>query len=454
MAEATIELSFAKPRYVFAESCAVAANIENLSEAPLLLSDGAPFSPLTFSLRAERDRDPRYVLSERQMAESRARGILKESPPEKASYLRPGTKRRINADLAQLGQEPFLPGKYLVTASMPGNRGSIVSAPALLEVVPASIELLARSVSGPREKASTVYVHREASGARVIFHQLSSSGSLLHSVYYRAEQAGAAVGSIATSVDAVDIQAGRRLAWFEGSHIRSLEIWDRAITKPLSTCPEELPGCAVVNPGIQFIDGSALYVVSRQESNDTGLLLYRIVGSQWTKVGEGALGAANPEGLRLALEPDGRNLRFSWSARSRVWSRRFTLELRPVDSSPHAVADANASLRAWSADAALTGSAESGLIAHLGSRTVKLPAVPPGLAAAAIAATPKESLVAVQCGQLLLVCRPGQSEWVEVAAGLGTPVSYLDLFSIDGRRYFAQWVSRESGVRFALLPKA
>jgi hypothetical protein len=453
MAEATIELSFAKPRCVYGESCVAVANVENLSDAPLLMSDGAPLSPLRYTLRAEGDPGPRYVLSEREMEESRARGILKDSPPEKANYLQPRAKRRINSDLTRLGQEPFLPGKYSVTASMPGNSGNIVSAAAMLETVPASIELLARSVSGPREKASTVFVHREASGARVIFHQLSSSGSLLHSVYHRAAQAATAIGSVATSIDAVDIQAGRRVAWFEGPQLRSLEIWDRAITNEVSTCPEELPGCAVVNPGIQFGDGSALYVVSLQDSNDTGLLLYRIKGAQWTKAGEGVLGAGRPEGLRLALEPNGRDLRFSWSAGGRVWSRRFTLEAKPVDASPHSVADGNGSLKAWSADAALSGSAESGLTAHLGSHAVKLPPVPADIAAAAITHTPKDSLVVVQCGQALLVCRPGQSEWAEAAAGLGAPVSDLDVFSIDGRRYFAQWVSRESGVRFALLPK-
>ena len=452
MSLATITLSFANPRCIYGEGCSVDANIENLSGVPLLFSSGTPVSPLTYSLRTEGEQDPRYVLSERAMMESLARGILKESPPEKAVYLQPGAKRRIEADLTELGQEPFLPGKYSVTASMPGDAGSIVSRPAALEIVPTVLEVLARSVSMPREKASVVFVHREANGVRAIYHQLSKPGSLMHSVYYRVAQAGAEINSIATSTEAVDIQGGRRLAWIEGSLLRSLEIWDNQITKPLSTCPEELPGCVVVNPGIQFADGSAVFLLAREAPSDTALLLYRIRGSQWTREASGVLGAAAVGEPRLEVEAGGQTLRILWAAGNRVFSRRFTLGLQPVDQSPLAIVDGHGPLVAWNGDAAITGSPETGLTAHLGPRPVKLPVVPPGFTAAAIAHKADQSLVVIQCRGLLLISRPGQSEWKEAARGLGT-ISRLNVFSIDGRRYWAQWVEPGSGVHFALLPK-
>ena len=448
MAEASITLSFAKSRFLYGESCPVAATVDNTGARPLLLWDQAPIAPLTYSLRSEGEADPRYVLSERAWMESRARGILKEGPPEKALYLQPGKNRRFKADLAELGQEPFLPGRYSVTASMPGNEGTLVSAPAAIEAVPAAIELLARSVSKPREKASTVFVHREADGTRGIYHQLSASGTLQHSVYHKAAQAGA-VSSIATSTDAMDLQAGRRIAWFEGPVLRSLEIWDDRVTKPLSTCPEELPGGVVVNPGIQFADGSACFMVAR----GAALSLYRIRGAQWTREGSAALGAEAPNALRLVWESQGERLRFLWAAASRLWSRRFTLALQPVEPQPVAVTEGQSPPAAWSVDTALYGSAESGFTARIGSRSVTLPPTPPGFRAAAIAPANANPPVAVQCGDTLQVWAAGSSEWREAATGVGV-ARHLEIFSVDGRRHFAQWIEPNSGVRFVLLPKA
>ncbi len=446
MAQATIALKLEKNRFVFGESCVALATIDNAGDQPLPLEKGVPVSPLIFSFRLDGNPEPRYILSERAWMESRSRGILKKQPLEKAAKLQPGKQKKLQTDLVELNPEPFLPGKYSVTASMEGNDGEISSAPVEIEVVPASIGLIARSVSRPRKRASTVFVHKEEDDKFTLYHQLSDSESLNHSIFYPAAKTGP-VTSIATAIDAVDIQGGRRIAWLEGNHLKSLEIWGSRITKPLSTCPLEIPQGELVNPGVQFADGSACFAVAA----GAALALYRVRRSEWTLEATGSLGAAQPEGLRLEVEAEGKTLRFLWASAGKLWSWRFSLGLQPIEGEPTEFAAGEGPLVAWNKDCAVRGTVKDGFSVYGGLLPIPLAPLPGESVGMAIGPG-LETPLAAQAGARLYFCVPGKGAWREVAKGV-KPIGSAEVFSVDGRRYFAQGIEPGAGVRFLLLPK-
>jgi hypothetical protein len=465
--------TFPKLRAVLpGESLLVESTFENRGSAPIQLPSSEGPSPLAYDLLSEKDRAVRYQVSE----DARDLRRTVDIPPPRIfppQTVEPGHSVQRQEDLAELHNEDFAPGKYLIRARYPEEGPpEATSALSPVTVLVPRIESFSSASCGNQKVLVTAYAHRRDDGG-VLLLQRESFADPREGVALRRIQleAGPPV-QVAITVDAVDAGNGRWFGWLRDGSFEAASGWGNRVFDRLRPVRIGAPDTILLSPGFQVDLGIGLF----------GFVLNANGAARLRTMRTSAAGAATAFETELAPQAI-RNVRWNYRAESgisvfwqdaegRVYRRSLDLQGRPIDVAP--VLTSGVAPLAW--DVAPLGGPELVTTVRMpdgryffrnlgtGSPEATSSRVPPTQLAElteGMPPNPKFAFCTTAAGTKIVMAGAGKiwstsigskgpSAWRQV--GDAAQPAYLHAFSPRGRTCWTEWFEIDIGLRRAPLP--
>jgi hypothetical protein len=238
------------------ESFPVESTFENHGAAPIQLPSSEGPSRFAYELLTEKDRSVRYEVSQNLRDMRRTTDIPPPRifPPE---TVEPAHKIQRQEDLAEMHNEDFAPGKYLIRTRYPfEGPPEAVSALSPFTVLVPHIESFSSAVCGRRHVLVTAYVHRREDGGVLIL-QREAYADPREGVALRRIQleAGPRV-QVAIAIDAVDAGNGRWFGWLRNGSFEAASGWGNRVFDRLKPVRVGPPETILLSPGFQVISAS------------------------------------------------------------------------------------------------------------------------------------------------------------------------------------------------------
>lgn len=465
-----LEVKPKQPRVLSGEALPVETTVHNRQSQPLATRGEMERSPYVYRLEPQTSDRPTYVLSEAQMAILLANAPTKLDAMPNGVTVPPGGQSARQDEIARYSPKPLLTGKYRLIALQEFPDGTVASPPSSVEIVSPTPVAFTAQPCPLLKQLVTAFAQKEQDGSLTILQRTTRSRRPVHSVYYRCGKAAQnQVPQMAVAVKVGTTPAmGHWLGVMAGS---SLEAWYcygnqvQVRTKPLHV---DLSGAKLLATGFESGDQRPIFLVY----GNGRIQAYQVNGSDLAPAWSFAVPFALPphvflrsrrahdvaEVTLVTLEESSGKVTASaltYRPPTGALEPRRTLgevpgaiaaaDLSPLSGADPTVAEDQLHL--------LTKPDEKGIIAyHLlpffgpAKEPKKIQGPVTKVDAWAISAMGRKLPVLAKAGERILLAQTGGSGWQAVASGAGA-ATMVQLYTLEGEDYYAEWLDPERGFR-------
>lgn len=455
------------------ESFPVESVFENRGTAPLELPNAQGPSPFAYDLLREKDQSVGYEVSQDLRDTRRGRDIAppNDVPPQTVA---PEHSLERMEDLAELHNQDFEPGKYLIRARYPyEGPPEAVSALAPFTVLVPRIESFSSEVCGSLKVLVTAYAHRREDGGVLILQREALTDPRENVAFRRVQLEPGPPVQVAVAVDAVNAGNGRWFGWLRDGAFEAAVGWGNRIIVRLKPLKVGSADTVLLTPGFQVDVGVGLFGLLVREGGVMRLKAVRTAAGGITPAFEVDLAGPEIRNVRWNYRA-GAGIAVFWrDAAGRVYRRSLDLQGKALDAAP--VATSSIAPLAW--DVAPLGppdlrtvvrmpngryffrnlGPDAGQAAPLRTAPPQLAQLPEGVPADAPFAfctteVGQTKLVTAGAGKLWSssVAEAGSSAWQQ--AGDAVQPLFLHAFAPRGRTCWVEWFEKDIGLRRAPLP--
>jgi len=464
--------TFPKQRAVLpGESFLVETSIENRDTVSASVANPTGPSPFAYELLLEKDRSVRYEVSQEERDSRRIRDLPppRDFPPHTLAV---GESQQRDDDLAEMHNEDFAPGKYLIKVTYPTESAPLVSALAPVTVLVPHVESLSSEVCGTRNVLVTAYAHRREDGGVLIMQREAFTDPRENIAFRRVQLDPGPPVQVAIAIDATNAGNGRWFGWLRAGTLEAAVGWgNRVILRPPPVRASSADAI-LLSPGFQVDVGVALFGIVENAAGGAKVKTMRASSTGVAPAFEMDLGAQGVRNVRWNLNLQNGIAVFWQDAEGRVFRRAFDMQGKPRDAAP--IATSGLVPIEWSVmplgnpDLRTIIRSQDGryFFRELGSgqenaarnSPVELLTLPEGAPA-----NPKFAFCTISSGSSAIVAAGGGTIWAtSVTGGSARPwqvvaraerPQYLHAFAPRDRTCWVEWLEADVGLRRAALPR-
>jgi hypothetical protein len=460
--------TFPKLRAVLpGESLFVDTVFENPGPGPVDVPNSEGPSPFAYDLLKAAGGAAAYEVSQDLRDTRRARDIAppQDRPPQ---ALAAGETLRREEDLAEMHNEDFAPGKYLLRARVPyEGPATSTSASSPFTVLVPRVESFSSGVCGNRKVLSTVYAHRREDGGVLILQRESLTDPREGVAFRRIQLPAGPATQVAVALDAMVAGNGRWFGWLRDGVFEAAVGWgNRVIIRAVPAKVGDAQS-VLLSPGFQVDVGVGLFGFVLNASGPARLKALRASAAGLAPAFETELSPQAVRNVRWNYRADAGITVFWEDASGQLLERSFDNDGKPLQTTR--AATGGLVPLAWD----LPALGEPALRAVVRARDGRFLLVEPATGGTAPLALPAFSDAAGTDRPSFSFCRtaPSKTKVVAVAAGKVWSTSqeaggfgawqvlsethdaqYLHAFSPRGRTCWAEWIEKGIGTRRVALP--